>query len=144
LDVATTPKKYTFTEGFSWTSYYRDSRTLFTPTEYWPFSAWDNYFRAELLVAIAATMLGNRVFETLGRKPCYPEPTACYPWGLDNAITAQDQCSRAHEASRRVATRDAAARNNRQQHDFSARFFAALILLVNGHILRVSGTKSTS
>ena len=73
-------KKFTFTQDFSWTSPYRESRTLFTRTQYWRFSAWDSYSKAEVLVAIAATMLGNRAFATLGRKPYYPESTTNYPW----------------------------------------------------------------
>jgi hypothetical protein len=93
-------KKFTFTEGFSWTSSYRNSRTLFTRTQYWPFSAWDNFSRAELLVAIAATMLGNRAFGTLGRTPYYPEPTASYPW--DWIIPSLHKTS-AQELMRRVA-----------------------------------------
>ena len=73
-------KNFTFTQDFSWTRAYRESRTLFTRTRYWPFAAWDNYSRAEVLVAIAATMLGNRAFGTLRCMPHYPEPTAYYPW----------------------------------------------------------------
>jgi hypothetical protein len=74
-------KRFTFTEGFSWTSRYPTSRTLFTRTEHSHFSEWDIDSRAELLVAIAATMLGTRAFDIFeGRKPSYPEPTACSPW----------------------------------------------------------------
>ena len=93
-------KRFTFTEGFSWTSYEPDSRTLFTRTQYWPFSAWDNYSRAELLVAMATTMLGNRAFEMLGRKPCYPEPTAWHPWDW---IIPSLRKTHAQELMRRVA-----------------------------------------
>ena len=93
-------KKFTFTEGFSWTSVYRDSRTLFSRTQYWPFSAWDYYSRAELLVAMATTMLGTRAFQTLGRKPCFPAPTACYPWDW---IFPSLQKRHAQDLLRRVA-----------------------------------------
>jgi hypothetical protein len=93
-------KKFTFTEGFAWTSSYRDSRTLFNRTQYLPFSAWDILSRAELLVAIATTMLGNRAFGTLGRKPYYPEPTACYPWDW---IMPSLRKTSAQELMRRVA-----------------------------------------
>jgi hypothetical protein len=93
-------KKFTFTEGFAWTSSYRDSRTLFNRTQYLPFSAWDILSRAELLVAIATTMLGTRAFETLGRKPYYPEPTACCPWDWIMPLMRK---TRAQELMRRVA-----------------------------------------
>jgi hypothetical protein len=93
-------KKFTFTEGFSWANSYRDSRTLFNRTQYLPFSAWDILSRAELLVAIATTMLGTRAFETLGRKPYYPEPTACYPWDWIMPLMRK---TRAQELMRRVA-----------------------------------------
>src|ERR1039458_2289845 len=73
-------KKFTFTQDFTWTSWYRPSRTLFTRTQHWPFSAWDSYSKAEVLVAIAATILGNRAFAMLGRRPYYLKPTAKYPW----------------------------------------------------------------
>jgi Zn ribbon nucleic-acid-binding protein len=73
-------KNFTFTQDFTWTRPNRESRTLFTRTQHWPFGAWDNYSRAEVLVAIAATMLGTRAFGILGSMPHYPEPTAYYPW----------------------------------------------------------------
>jgi hypothetical protein len=92
--------KFTFTEGFLWTSSYRDSRTFFTRTEYLPFSAWDGFSKATLLVAIAATMLGNRAFEMLGREPYCPEPTAYFPWDW---IVPSLRKANARDLMRRVA-----------------------------------------
>ncbi len=93
-------KKFTFTQDFTWTSFYREPRTLFTRTQYWSFCAWDSYSRAEVLVAIAAAMLGTRAFITLGRRPYYLKPTANYPWDW---ILPQLREASAQEFIRRVA-----------------------------------------
>jgi len=73
-------QKFTFTDGFSWARLRSNSRTLFARISYWPFAAWDRSSRAEVLLAIAATMLGIRAFETLGSNPGYPVPSVSYPW----------------------------------------------------------------
>jgi hypothetical protein len=73
-------KTFTFSRDFHGTTICPPSRSFFNRTQYLPFSAWDDYSRAEVLTAIAAAMLGTRAFETFMRKPDYPEPTAKYPW----------------------------------------------------------------
>jgi hypothetical protein len=77
---ATNCQDFSFTDIFSWTSPDPDSRTLFRRTRYWHFSAWDRSSRAELLIAVAATMLGRRAFGTLKRRPYYPATSVYYPW----------------------------------------------------------------
>jgi len=71
---------FTFTDGFSWTRLRSESWTFFARIRDWPFSAWDRTSRAELLLAMAAAMLGTRAFEILGNSPHFPAPTAFYPW----------------------------------------------------------------
>ena len=71
---------FTFADGFSWTHLRNDSRTLFARIRNHPFAAWSRRSRADLLLAVATTMLGTRAFETLGRNPRYPVPSASYPW----------------------------------------------------------------
>jgi hypothetical protein len=93
-------EKFTFCDAFSWTRYGRNSRFLFTRTQCLPFSAWDSESRAELPLAMAATILGTRAFETLRSKPCYPPPSACYPW--DWILPSLDE-DKAQELLRRVS-----------------------------------------
>jgi hypothetical protein len=73
-------EKFTFTDSFSWTSVEPAPRILFHSTRYWPFSVWDYSSRAQLLLAVASTMLGSRAFNILRRSPYYPTPSACYPF----------------------------------------------------------------
>jgi Zn ribbon nucleic-acid-binding protein len=77
---ATHRQGFTFTDIFSWTSSGPDPRTLFRRTRHWHFSSWDRSSKAELLTAVAATMLGRRAFVTLMRRPYYPAASAYYPW----------------------------------------------------------------
>ncbi len=70
----------TFSDAFFWISSLSNSRLLFHRTGYSPFSAWHPDPRAELLLAIAATMLGERSFVVLRRRPYYPPPSHCYPF----------------------------------------------------------------
>lgn len=55
-------------------------QSLFARIKYWPYMAWDDGSRAELLLAVATIMLGIRSFEMFGSHPRFPAPTACYPW----------------------------------------------------------------
>ena len=49
---------------------------------------------------MAATLLGSRAFQTLGRKPCFPAPSVCYPW--DWILPSLDK-THAQDLLRRVA-----------------------------------------
>jgi len=96
---------FTFTDGFSWARRRSTSWTFFARIKYWPFSIWDRTSRAELLLAMATAMLGTRAFETLGRNPCFPAPTASYPWdwilpSLDKPFALELLSRAAHWPSR--------------------------------------------
>jgi hypothetical protein len=72
--------EFTFFDAFSWTSLPPNSPALFYRTRYWHFSAWDCESRANVLIAMASTMLGRRVFDNLRYEHCYPPPSDASPW----------------------------------------------------------------
>jgi hypothetical protein len=71
-------QEFTYTDIFSWASHDPEPKSFFYRSR-WLFSAWSSSSRAELLLAVAITMLGRRAFDTLGCRPYYPGPSAYYP-----------------------------------------------------------------
>jgi hypothetical protein len=79
LSVIADPSS-TFSDAFSWTNSLSSSRLLFHRTGHSAFSARHPDPKAELLLAIAATMLAERAFRVLKRLPYYPPLSRCYPF----------------------------------------------------------------
>jgi hypothetical protein len=73
-------REFTFFDAFSWTSHSPNPRALFYRIRYWHFSAWDRESRANVLIAMAATMLGRRVFEIFPCEHYYPPASYTAPW----------------------------------------------------------------
>jgi hypothetical protein len=139
-----------FCDSFFWTSPLSSARLLFHRTGHSSFPTWHPDSRAELLLALTATMLGPRACATLKHQTFYPPVSDCYPfcWILrcmktSHAHQLRDMASSWPPSSGRVWTLPGRPTRERFVATRSipipmaeARLFSEL----NGHILIVKWT----
>jgi hypothetical protein len=95
-------QNFAFTDAFSWINRRLVSRSLFSSTRQLHFSTWDSESKAKLLLAMAATMLGKRIFDIFTNEHHHcPPPSEAFP--LDWIFPALHTTTNAQEFLRRTA-----------------------------------------
>jgi hypothetical protein len=78
-------QEFTYTDMFCWASYPKP-QSFFFRSRHWLFSAWSSSAKAELLLALAITMLGRRAFDETVKK-LGATPPAIEVAGLNSGST---------------------------------------------------------